>query len=119
MMQADIASVPELVTQAHVARKADRLPEPRLFLMGGGKPAQPSIVRQFCQRVVDAALDDEAHGRSDFALGFAAAVDAVARGTIDFRDDAVEVVLQALADVENVTNEHNRITDVMRLDGEL
>lgn len=101
-------------TKRQKARKADTIPRQRLFLIGGGKPAQPSASKGFCDAIVNACLDGEIINHYEFALGFAAAVDAISRGTFDMSSDPIGVVEQAWSDVANVTKASNKITDIMR-----
>lgn len=82
--------------------------------MGGGKPAQPSAANGFCDAIVNACLDGEIINHYEFALGFAAAIDAISRGTFDMAFDPIAVVEQAWSDVANVTKTPNKITDIMR-----
>lgn len=55
-------------------------------------------MRDFAQAVVGAVFDGELSGSSDFALGFAAAVDGMSRGCVN-TDDPAGVVMLAARDV--------------------
>lgn len=104
----------DVVTGAHTALKAESIPKPRVFLMGNGKPVQPKRAKKFCAAIVDRCMDGAVHGHSDFALGFAACFDAIARGTIDLEEHPVNVMEQAYSDVHNVTTKPKKVTDIMR-----
>ena len=86
-------------------------------MMGNGAPVQPKRSRAFCDALVERCLDGKVHGHYDFALGFAACFDAVARGTIDLEEHPVNVALQAWSDINNVTTAPNKVTDIMRIGG--
>ena len=96
------------------AVKAETIPQRRLFMTGSGKPVQPSRCAAFLDEAVSESLDFDAEMRAWFQLGFAAAVDMVARGTIDFTDQATNVIDRAWRDVNNVTTDLNRYTDIMK-----
>lgn len=100
------------------ATKAETIPPHRLFLMGGGKPVQPSRCETFLDEAVSDALDLDSEMHAWFQLGFAAAVDMISRGTLDFTDHALNVIDQAWSDVNNITKEPNFFTDIMRMVGE-
>ena len=98
------------------ATKADSIPERRVVMMGGGKSLQPSAVAAFCGAVVNAAFDGDLEGQEWFALGVAACLDAVSRGTLDARaGDPVAFVGLMRAEVDDVSGAPNAITDVMKL----
>jgi hypothetical protein len=114
-MASNQANMTGVLTGAHKALKADTIPKPRVFLMGNGKPVQPKRAKEFCAAIVDKCLDDAVHGHSEFALGFAACFDAIARGTIGLEEHPVNVMNQAYSDVHNITTKPNKVTDIMRL----
>lgn len=91
------------------------IPERRMILMGNGKPVRPKTIAEFCNSIVDRCLDGQAINCYEFVLGFAACLDAVARGTIDMDEDPLGVARQAWHDVHNVLNKQNIVTDIMRL----
>lgn len=91
------------------------IPERRMILMGNGKPVRPRDIAEFCDSIVDRCLDGQAINCYEFVLGFAACLDAVARGTIDMDEDPIVVARQAWFDVHNVLNKQNIVTDIMRL----
>lgn len=69
-------------------------------------------VRQFGDRLMGALFDGDI-GLYDFTLGFAAAVDALGGGRIDF-SDPVGTVRAAWADVNDIGPRPPYVTDVMR-----
>lgn len=96
-------------------REPEELPKRHVFMMGNGQPVPPKRSKAFCKSLVDGCLDAGVHGHYDFALGFAACLDAVARGTIDLEEHPVNVALQAWADINNITTTPNKVTNIMRL----
>ena len=100
------------------AAKADTMPQRHLFMMGNGKPVQPSRCADFINQAVNSSLDFDAEMRAWFQVGFAAAVDMIARGTLDFTDSPNAVIEQAWRDVHNITLEPNKVTDIMKVIGE-
>jgi hypothetical protein len=73
-------------------------------------------VAAFCRAVVNAAFDGDLEGQEWFALGVAACLDAVSRGTLDVRaGDSAAFVGLMRSDVDNVSADANKVTDVMRL----
>lgn len=103
---------------APMARKADRVPKRRIFMMGDGTPVQPKRVKKFCDSLVEKCLDAKVRDHYDFVLGFAACFDAISRGTIDLSEHPVNVALQAYSDVHNITSRPNKVTNVMKELGE-
>ena len=101
-------------TSRQAGAGAPKMGPMRMFMTGNGRPVQPRRTRGFCDAVVKGCLDGEFRDREFFALGFAACLDAVSRGTIDFDSEPSEVVARAWADVNNVTVEPNGVTDIMR-----
>jgi hypothetical protein len=91
------------------------LPKHRMFMEGSGMPVSPKTSEEFCRAVVSDALECSSDKEAWFRIGFAAAVDAIARGTLRFRpiygpDAAVKL---AWRDVHNATSRPNVVTDVM------
>ena len=95
---------------------ARTMPKRHLFLMGNSKPVQPNLCGDFIDSVVLGSLDSEHEIRAWFQIGFAAAIDMIARGTLDFTMDPNAVVELAWRDVNNITNEPNTVTDIMRIE---
>ena len=89
-----------------------------MFMMGNGKPVQPSRCNDFCEQAIRGTLDFDAEMRAWFQVGFTAAVDMIARGTIDFSSQPNDVIGQAWLDVHNITVKPNKVTDIMRVTGE-
>lgn len=73
-----------------------------------------SIVRAFVDEIIDNCFDANVECDPNFALGFAAAIDAFTHGRIDFHD-AVLTVNEAWRDVNDVTGRPCRVTDCMRV----
>ena len=87
-------------------------------MMGSGKPVQPNASEGFCGALISGCLDGKIVSHYEFTLDFAACFDAISRGTIDLAEDPIATIEQAWADIENVTTSPNKITDVMRFEGE-
>lgn len=103
------------------ARKADAIPKRRIFMMGNGKAVRPSMAKLFCGVVVEDCLDSTLAAKVadlEFALGFAACFDAIARGTISLVAYPSDVVAQAYSDAHNATNKANKVTNIMKELGE-
>lgn len=69
-------------------------------------------MRDFAQTVVGAVFDGELANSSDFALGFAAAVDGMSRGCMNL-DDPAGVVMLAARDVYRPPMQRWWITPMM------
>ena len=93
-----------------------KMPQRRIFMMGNGKPVQPSVSKQFCDTLIDGLLDGKIISNYEFTMGFAACFDAISRGTIDLQENPIDTMEQAWADIANVTMAPNKITDVMRIE---
>ena len=91
------------------------IPAIRPFLTGSAMYVQPSKAKGFCDSIVNSCLAAEIVGHCEFSLGFAACLDAIARGTIDL-EDPIGTVKQAWADVNNIASSPNRVTDIMRIE---
>lgn len=104
--------------ESKLIKAKESLPNRRVFLTGSGRPVLPRIVMRFCRALVNGCMDAKVDGHYDFVLGFAACLDAIARGTVDFSEDPLETVARAWRDVENVTTRPNQVTDIMREAGE-
>ena len=102
--------------QPKIIRPTDTppIPQRRVFMTGNGQPVHPKRAREVCDAIVNGCLDGRAGDDSYFVLGFAACFDAVSRGTIDLDADPLEMALQALHDVHNVTSMPNRVTNILR-----
>ena len=87
-------------------------------MMGSGKCVLLKQADQFLADVLETLLDGQMTEHYEFALGFAACFDAVSRGTINLDVTPYETIVQAWRDTQNVTNEPNKITDIMRVDYE-
>lgn len=92
----------------------DAMPKRGAFMTGSGEVVPPERAREFCRSLVDRCLKGNIHGQYDFVLGFAACLDAVLRGTIDFEEHPVNVVMQARADIDNITTAPNKVTNIMK-----
>ena len=92
------------------------MPKRTMFLMGNAKHVQREAADRFCSKVVDGLFDGRILGHYEFNIGFAAAVDAISRGTIDFDADPIDTIAQAWSDVNNITIAPNKITAVMRVE---
>jgi len=90
------------------------IPGRKSFLTGNGKAVRPERLSRFCDELVDGCLDAEVIDMYDFALGFAAGIDAVSRGTVDFDGSATEVARQAYRDIHNITTRPNKVTNIMQ-----
>lgn len=97
---------------------AERLPRMRMFSMGNGRIARVEQTSAFCDGLVDGCLDADVCGFYDFTLGFAACLDAIARGTLDLDADPIETIIQAREDLKNFSTTRNKITDIMRFGDE-
>lgn len=73
-----------------------------------------TLVRSFVEEIIDNCFDAKVECDPNFALGFAAAIDAFASGRIDFLD-ALATVNEAWRDVNDVTGRPCRVTDCMRV----
>ena len=83
-------------------------------MMGNGKTVSPKQVETFCGNVVESCLDGAFKGENAYmALCAAAMLDALSRGTVDFNDAVLSAVLLC-ADINNVSQDPNRMTDIMR-----
>jgi len=107
------------VTQARTAVKAESIPKPRIFMMGNGKPVQPSASKNFCEQAVMGSLSQNNEMRAWFQIGMAAAVDMISTGTFDFSTSADTVIDSAWSDINNITIKPNKVTDIMRIEIEL
>ena len=90
----------------------------RMFSMGNGRIARVKQTSAFCDGLVDGCLDADVCDFYDFTLGFAACLDAIARGTLDLDADPIEVIKKAHGDVHNIFTTSNSITDIMRFGDE-
>lgn len=73
-----------------------------------------TLVREFVEEIIDNCFDAKVECDPNFALGFAAAIDAFTHGRIDFRG-AVPTVNDAWHDVNDATGRPCRVTDCMRV----
>ena len=105
-----------MLNEPKVIRPTDTPPIPKqcIIMMGNGKPASPRLIKRFCDGIVAGCMDGAIERHHGFALGFAACLDAISRGTIDMGSDPIETMKQAYADVHNTTTSHNKVTDIMR-----
>lgn len=94
----------------------EAMPKRRMFLMGNAKHVPRDEAGKFCNRIIDGLFDGRILDHYEFNIGFAAAVDAISRGTIDFEADPIDIVAQAWSDVNNITTAPDKITSVMRLE---
>lgn len=69
-------------------------------------------VEFFVGEVVSSALDGKLGGHPDFALGFCAALDMFAAGTLDVANP-VGMVMAARRDVEDVSSGRRMVTDFL------
>ena len=114
------------IKASKLVNMANRLKKRRIFMMGSGKSVQPKHTAFFCETIVSDCMDGKFCERSEaasagvcceeFALGFAACLDAVSRGTIDLEEHPRNVVNQAWNDMNNVTTRPNTVTDIMRIE---
>ena len=85
-------------------------------MAGNGKTVSPKQVATFCGNAVKSCLDGTIKDENAYmALGAAAMLDAISRGTVTSKlDDAVLCAVLLVADINNVTPDPNRMTDIMR-----
>ena len=95
--------------------ESQTLPKQRMFMLGNGLPVLPSVAEGFCDKTVNESIDFRNENRAWFQIGFAAAVDMIARGTMDFSSSPELITQQAWQDVNNITIAPNKVTDVMRM----
>lgn len=86
-------------------------------MMGDGRTVPPRMVNAFCRRIASGCLYGEySYTEGMQALCIAGFLDGIARGTIDLSKDPDAIVRQIIADINNVTNKPNKITDISRFD---
>lgn len=103
------------MTNRATSQPISTLPKRRVFILGNGLPVLPDVSERFCDTTVNGSLDFKNENRAWFQIGFAAAVDMISRGTMDFTSSAELITQQAWRDVHNITVEPNKVTDIMRM----
>ena len=92
-------------------QEIEALPERSIISMRNAVVLR-SEIDAFCNDCVDGLLDGRIATHYEFSLGIVAAVDAIARGTLDFNTEIVDLIEQMWHDVTNVTDTPNKITDI-------